>query len=59
MVNELAGNKKGIAYAVKRDWDGKVTPIYIKKTLKILGYSAYISFQDGLKQTHSWFVQNC
>ncbi|CEA12622.1 NAD-dependent epimerase/dehydratase family protein [Methanobacterium formicicum] len=59
MVNELTGNTEGIAYAARRDWDAKTRLLSsIEKARKILDYNPQTTFKDGLKKTHSWFVEN-
>ncbi len=59
MVNELTGNTEGIAYAARRDWDAKTRLLSsIEKAKKILDYKPKTTFKDGLKKTHSWFVEN-
>lgn len=59
MVNELTGNTEGIVYASRRDWDAKTKLLSsIGKARKILGYNPKNTFKDGLKKTHSWFVEN-
>ncbi|WP_281774767.1 NAD-dependent epimerase/dehydratase family protein [Methanobacterium formicicum] len=59
MVNELTGNTEGIAYAARRDWDAKTKLLSsIEKAKKILDYNPQTTFKDGLKKTHSWFVEN-
>jgi len=59
MINELTGNPEGIAYASRRNWDAKTRLLSsIEKAEKILHYKPQITFQDGLKKTHEWFVTN-
>lgn len=59
MVNELTGNPEGIAYAARRNWDAKTRLLSsIQKAQKILNYNPKTTFKDGLKKTHSWFVEN-
>lgn len=58
-VNELAGNKAGIKFTERRDWDVKTRLLSCtEKARWILGYEPQMSFEDGLKQTHQWFVDN-
>ena len=57
--NTLTGNKAGINYVARRDWDAKTKLLSsIEKAKDILGYSPKISFDDGLEKTHDWFVEN-
>lgn len=59
MVNDLTGNQEVIAYVARRDWDAKTRLLSsIEKARKILGYNPKTTFKDGLKKTHSWFVEN-
>jgi nucleoside-diphosphate-sugar epimerase len=59
LVNELTGNSEGIAYMPRRDWDAKTKLLSsIKKAKKILGYKPKMKFEDGLKKTHQWFLDN-
>jgi nucleoside-diphosphate-sugar epimerase len=59
MVNELAGNKAGIKFVERRDWDVKKRLCSsIGRAQTILDYSPTVSFEDGLKNIHSWFKDN-
>lgn len=58
-VNKLTGNKEGIAYIARRDWDAKNKLLSsIDKANDILGYKPSISFDEGLKNTYNWFSKN-
>jgi nucleoside-diphosphate-sugar epimerase len=58
-VNHLAGNDAGIQYKERRDWDVKTRLLScITKAEKTLGYKPAMKFEDGLKETHRWFVEN-
>jgi nucleoside-diphosphate-sugar epimerase len=58
-VNMLAKNKAGIIYKERRDWDVKTRLLScITKAEKNLGYKPTMKFEDGLKETHKWFVDN-
>jgi UDP-glucose 4-epimerase len=58
-VNNLTGNKAGIIYKERRDWDVKTRLLScITKAEKVLGYKPKMKFEDGLKDTHRWFVEN-
>jgi len=58
-VNKLTGNKAGIVYKERRDWDVKTRLLScITKAEKKLGYKPRMKFEDGLKETHRWFVGN-
>lgn len=59
IVNGLTGNKEGMVYISRREWDAKTNLLSsIEKAKKILNYNPKTSFQDGLKKTHSWFIEN-
>jgi UDP-glucose 4-epimerase len=59
IINELTGNKSGIKYIERRDWDAKTCLLSsIGKANDILGYEPKIAFKDGLKKTYEWFVDN-
>jgi UDP-glucose 4-epimerase len=58
-VNKLTANKAGIIYKERRDWDVKTRLLScIMKAEKKLGYKPKMKFEDGLKETHQWFVEN-
>ena len=58
-VNELAGNKAGIKFVERRDWDVKKRLCSsIGRAQDVLDYRPAVSFEDGLKSVHSWFKSN-
>jgi len=58
-VNRLTGNHAGIEYKERRDWDVKTRLLScITKAEKVLGYTPMMKFDEGLKETHRWFVEN-
>lgn len=58
-VNSLTGNKSGIMYIERRDWDVKTKLLSsIDKAKKLLDYKPQTGFEDGLKKVHEWFVEN-
>jgi len=58
-VNRLTGNDVGIQYKERRDWDVKTRLLScITKAEKTLGYKPKMNFENGLKETHWWFVEN-
>ena len=58
-INSLTGNSEGISYRARRDWDAKTKLLSsIEKATDILGYKPSVSFDEGLKYTHNWFVDN-
>ncbi|MBU4536314.1 MAG: NAD-dependent epimerase/dehydratase family protein [Euryarchaeota archaeon] len=59
LVNELTGNQEGIAYMARRNWDAKTKLLSsIEKAQQLLDYQPQVSFKEGLKKTHNWFVDN-
>lgn len=59
MVNELAGNDAGIKFVERRDWDVKKRLCSsIGRAEEVLDYQPTVSFEDGLKNVHSWFTNN-
>lgn len=59
MVHKLTGNKEGIAYVPRRNWDAKTKLLSsIEKAEDILGYKPKVSFEVGLKKTYNWFSDN-
>jgi len=58
-VNSLTGNKAGIVYKPRRDWDVKTRLCSsTAKAGKVLGYRPRMAFADGLAQVHAWFTEN-
>jgi len=58
-VNRLTGNDAGIQYKERRDWDVKTRLLScITKAEKVLGYKPMMNFDEGLKETHRWFIEN-
>ncbi|MDR2966379.1 MAG: NAD-dependent epimerase/dehydratase family protein [Methanobacteriaceae archaeon] len=58
-INDLTGNREGIAYTAPRDWDVKTQLISsIEKAKDILDYKPSVSFDKGLKRTYDWFIDN-
>ncbi len=58
-ILELTGSKAGIVYTERRDWDKKTHLLScITKGQGMIGYQPNMSFHDGLKETHRWFVEN-
>jgi UDP-glucose 4-epimerase len=59
IVNDLSGNNSGIKYTERRDWDAKTCLLSsIGKAHDILGYKPKKGFENGLKSTYQWFVEN-
>jgi UDP-glucose 4-epimerase len=58
-VNKLTKNDAGIIYKERRDWDVKTRLLScITKAENKLGYKPKTKFENGLKDTHQWFVDN-
>ena len=58
-INDLTGNKSGITYTPKRDWDNSTRRrASIEKARRILDYEPRVKIPDGLKLVRDWFVQN-
>lgn len=59
LVNGLAGNKAGIKFVERRNWDVKTRLLSsIDKAEHILGYKPKTSFENGLSKVHKWFSDN-
>jgi nucleoside-diphosphate-sugar epimerase len=59
IVNKLTGNHAGIIYKERRDWDVKTRLLScITKAENKLGYKPQMKFENGLKETHKWFIEN-
>jgi len=58
-INKLTGNRKGINYVTRRDWDAKTCLLSsIEKAKKILDYKPQVTFYQALKETYNWFENN-
>ena len=59
MINKLTGNKAGIVFKPKRDWDRSVRRLAsIEKAKRTLGYIPKVMIEEGLKRTVKWFREN-
>jgi UDP-glucose 4-epimerase len=59
IVNDLTGNKAGVVFKERRNWDKKNRLLScIDKAKRMIGYAPAMAFKEGLRQTHKWFVQN-
>ena len=58
-INEATGNKTGIQFREKRNWD-KVTKrrASIEKARRLLGYQPKTNMKNGLRAVHNWFKEN-
>jgi len=58
-VNRFTGNTSGIKLVERRDWDVKHRLLSsIEKAKKLLDYKPQTEFNEGLKKTHQWFIEN-
>ena len=58
-INEITGNKAGIVYKERRDWDKAIRRrASIEKAKKILGYEPKTDMKTGLRKVHEWFKEN-
>ena len=59
IVNKLTGNKSGIQHVERREWDAKPQLLSsIDKARRLIGYQPQVTFKDGLRKVHEWFVEN-
>jgi len=59
MVNEITGNKAGVIYTERRDWDAKHRLLSsTDKAKRLLDYQPQMDFEEGLKKVHGWLVKN-
>jgi nucleoside-diphosphate-sugar epimerase len=58
-INELVGNKAGIIYKQRRNWDRAIRRrASIEMARKILGYKPKTDIKVGLERTYKWFKEN-
>ncbi len=58
-VNEITGNKAGIEFVPRRDWDVKTRLCSsIDRAKDVLGFRPTIDLENGLTSVHSWFKDN-
>jgi len=59
MVNGITGNRNGVEFVARRDWD-KITRrrASIEKARKVLGYEPKTKMKEGVKRTYDWIMQN-
>jgi len=59
MVNEITGNRSGVEFTTRRDWD-KITKrrASIEKARKVLGYEPKMKMKEGIKRTYDWIMEN-
>ena len=58
-INEITGNKAGIVFKERRDWDKKNRLLAsIEKAKNTLGYMPTMDFKEGLRHVYTWFKEN-
>jgi len=58
-INEITGNKAGVVFKPRRDWDKAVRRrASIEKARKILRYEPKTDIKTGLKKTYEWILEN-
>ena len=58
-INEMTGNKAGIVFRQRRDWDKAVRRrASIEKARKILGYEPKTDMKTGLRKVYEWMKEN-
>lgn len=59
MVNEITGNRAGIVYTERRNWDAKHRLMSsIDKARNLLDYEPQTEFRDGLNKVYDWTIAN-
>jgi len=58
-INEITGNKAGIVYEQRRDWDKAIRRrASIEKARRILCYEPKTDMKTGLRKVYEWFKEN-
>ncbi|MGB9831274.1 MAG: NAD-dependent epimerase/dehydratase family protein [Fervidicoccus fontis] len=58
-INEITGNKAGIVFKPRRDWDKAIRRrASIEKARRILGYEPKTDMRTGLRKVYEWFKEN-
>jgi UDP-glucose 4-epimerase len=59
MINEATGNKAGMVFKQRRNWDTKSRLLAsVDKASGLIGYKPQFSFEAGLANTVAWFREN-
>jgi len=59
MVNMITGNKAGVVYTERRNWDAKTRLLScIEKAERILGYEPKMRMEEGIGRVYRWIVSN-
>ncbi|MFC1920707.1 NAD-dependent epimerase/dehydratase family protein [Chloroflexota bacterium] len=58
-INELTGNKNGVEYFPRRDWD-LITKrrASIEKAHNTIGYKPKMKIDEGIKRVYGWIMEN-
>jgi nucleoside-diphosphate-sugar epimerase len=58
-INEITGNKAGIVFKPRRDWDKAIRRrASIEKARRILGYEPKTEMKTGLRRVYEWIREN-
>jgi len=58
-INEMTGNKAGIVFRQRRDWDKAIRRrASIEKARRILGYEPKTDMKTGLRRVYEWIREN-
>ena len=58
-INEITGNKAGIVFKSRRDWDKVIRRrASIEKAKRILGYEPKTEMKTGLRRVYEWIKEN-
>jgi nucleoside-diphosphate-sugar epimerase len=58
-INEITGNKAGVVFKPRRDWDKAIRRrASIEKAKRILGYEPKTDMKAGLKRVYEWISEN-
>jgi nucleoside-diphosphate-sugar epimerase len=58
-INEITGNKAGVVFKPRRDWDKAIRRrASIEKARKILGYEPKTDMKTGLRKVYEWIKEN-
>ena len=58
-INEMTGNKAGIVFKPRRDWDKAIRRrASIEKARKMLGYEPKTDIKVGLRKVYEWMKEN-
>ncbi len=59
MVNEITGNRNGVEFVARRDWDKIIRRrASIEKARRVLGYEPGTEMKEGIKRTYDWIMEN-